>query len=259
MKLSLRSYVACGGLIISASFSSMTVSAQEISVMGPPTVSYEAQRSIITQDVSLIQSVHSKPGKNRSEMSISGQEVIQIWRDDLSMVYSLSPQQGVAMAIPYGSDKLDTTIAGFDRDTAVLEKRYIGKETVNGVSANHYYIKASSSGGGTAMGDVWTTPENITVRMRMKVKTPGDPQQDVSLDLIGLRITHQPDVLFEVPDGYQVMDASGMEGSIMGSVSGYAGDVANEAGNSAVREADRRVRNKANQEAAKAVRKILKW
>jgi Domain of unknown function (DUF4412) len=185
MKLSLKPLLVCASLALFPALSS--VSAQEIAVLGPPTVSYEAQRTITTNEMSLIQEVHSKPGKNRSEMTMQGQQVIQIWRDDQKMLYSLSPQQGVAVAIPYGNDMAKSPLADFDEETAVLEKRFIGKETVNGMRTDHYFIKASSSGGAVTNGDFWTTPEKIAVRMRMKLTTPGEPEQDVSIDLIGLK------------------------------------------------------------------------
>lgn len=257
MKLSLKPLLVCASLTLFPALSS--VSAQEIAVLGPPTVSYEAQRTIITNEMSLIQEVHSKPGKNRSEMTMQGQQVIQIWRDDQKMLYSLSPQQGVAMAIPYGNDRARSPLADFDEETTVLEKRFIGKETVNGVRTDHYFIKASSSGGAVTNGDFWTTPEKIAVRMRMKLTAPGEPEQDVSIDLIGLKISDQPDALFEVPEGYQVMSMNGMQTGIFGSVTDYTGDVANQAAEAAAREADQQVRNKANQEAGKLVRKIFKW
>jgi len=257
MKLSLKPLLVCASLTLFPALSS--VSAQEIAVLGPPAVSYEAQRTITTNEMSLIQQVHSKPGKNRSEMTMQGQQVIQIWRDDQKMLYSLSPQQGVAMAIPYGNDRARSPLADFDEETAVLEKRFIGKETVNGMRTDHYFIKASSSGGAVTNGDFWTTPEKIAVRMRMKLTMPGEPEQDVSIDLIGLKISDQPDALFEVPEGYQVMSMDGMQTGIFGSVTDYTGDVANQAAEAAAREADQQVRNKANQEAGKLVRKIFKW
>ncbi|MEZ5986070.1 MAG: hypothetical protein R3B94_08975 [Hyphomonas sp.] len=256
MKLSLKPMLICASVALASL--SPTAQAQEMAVFGPPTASYEAQRTILTNDMSLIQSVHSKPGKNRSEMTVEGQQLIQIWRDDLKTLYSLSPQQGMAMAIPYGSDQAQSALAEFDQETTVLEKRFIGSEIVNGVRTDHYYLKTTTSGGGVSTGDVWTTPENIAVRIRMKLTTPGDPTQDVSIDLVGLTLAEQPDALFEVPEGYQTL-TMGNQPSILGSVSGYTGDIANDAADAAAREADQQVRGKANEEASKLVRKIFKW
>ena len=257
MKLSLKPLLIGVGIAISGNFPNVAA-AQEIAVLGPPTAAYEAQRTIMTNDMTLLQTVHSKPGKNRSETSIGGQEVIQIWRDDLKTLFSLSPQQGVAMAIPYGSEQAQYALSAFDRETTLLEKRFIGRESVNGVSTDHYYLKATSSGGSVTSGDVWTTTEGITIRMRMKLTQPGEPDQTVNLDLIGLTIKDQPDSLFEIPSSYQTLSMGGAP-SIVGSASEYTGDVVNGAADAAKREADRNIRGKANEEASKLVRKIFKW
>ncbi len=234
--------------------------AQEIAVFGPPTVSYQGQRVIVTNEASLSQTVYSKPGKNRTEMVMEGQTLVQIWRDDLQTMWSISPDQGFAMEIPFGAEQAKSPLDGLDEQTAILEKRYIGKETVNGVMTDHHFLRSSVSGGGTTSGDVWTTPENITVRMRMMQVEPGQAAENISYDLTGLQRSFQPDALFEVPAGYQVMSmgAGGMPG-VLGAAGTYAGDVAGDATDSAKNEADRQVRGKVRNEAAKAVRKIFKW
>ena len=249
--------------IVSASialiFSSCVV-AQEIAVFGPPTVAYEGQRTLVTSDASVVQIVHSKPGKSRSETMLDGQTVIQIWRDDLEKLWSISPDQGIAMEVSYGTDQARSPLDGFDEQTSILEKRYIGKETVNGVMTDHHYMRSTVSGGGVTSGDVWTTPENILVRMRMTQTSPGDPAQQISYDLTGLRLTYQPDELFEIPAGYQVVSmASGGISPAFAGVGDYAGDVAKDASQEAKNEADRQVRNKVRSKTAKAVRKILPW
>ena len=88
--------------------------AQEIAVFGPPTVSYQGQRMIVTNESSLSQAVHSKPGKNRTEMVVEGQTIIQIWRDDLQTMWSISPEQGFAMEIPFGAEQAKSPLDGLD-------------------------------------------------------------------------------------------------------------------------------------------------
>jgi len=234
--------------------------AQEISVFGPPTVSYQGQRLIVTDEASLSQMVYSKPGKNRIEMTMEGQTLVQIWRDDLQTMWTLSPEQGVAMEIPFGAAGAHLPMEGFDEQAAILEKRFIGKEAVNGVMTDHHFLRATLSGGGTTSGDVWTTQENITIRMRLTQVEPGERAETVSYDLNGLRLAFQADELFEVPAGYQVMSMG--TGAMPGAVTAagdYAGDVAEDAANAARNEADRQVRGKARSEATRAVRKLFKW
>lgn len=256
----LRSTMATAATAFCFFATASQVEAQEIAVFGPPTVSYQGQRTIVTNEASLSQTVYSKPGKNRTEMTMERQTMIQIWRDDLQTLWSISPQQGFAMEIPFGADQAKSPLEGLDEQTAVLEKRFIGRETMNGVMTDHHFLRATVSGGGTTSGDVWTTPENITVRMRMTQVEPGQRAETISYDLNGLQRTFQADELFEVPAGYQVMSMGegGMPG-VFGAAGGYAGDVAGDAANTAKDEADRQVRGKARNEAAKAVRKIFKW
>ncbi|KCZ94108.1 hypothetical protein [Hyphomonas johnsonii] len=256
----LRSKLALSVAAFSVLAAAGPAKAQEIAVFGPPTVSYQGQRTIVTNEASLSQTVYSKPGKNRTEMTMEGQTLIQIWRDDLQTMWSLSPQQGFAMEIPFGTDQAKSPLDGLDEQTAVLEKRFIGQETVNGVVTDHHFLRASVSGGGTTSGDVWTTPENITVRMRMTQVEPGQRAENISYDLNGLQRSFQADHLFEVPAGYQIMSmGTGGMPTGFGAVGGYAGDVAGDATNAAKDEVDRQVRGKAKSEAAKAVRKIFKW
>ena len=236
-----------------------TVAAQEIAVFGPPSVEYEGQRTIVTSEGSIVQSVHAKPGKNRTEFHRDGQTLIQIWRDDLRKLWSISPEQGVAMEASYGTDQAQSPLDGFDEQSAVLEKRYIGKEVVNGVMADHHFMRVSMSGGGTTSGDVWTTTENVTVRMRMTQTSAGQGSEQISYDLTNLRLVSQPDILFEVPEGYQLAAAGEGMPLIFSSAGGYAGDLASDAAEEAKSEVDRQVRQKVRNETSKAVRKILPW
>jgi len=234
--------------------------AQEMAVFGPPIVSYQGQRTIVTDEGSVNQIVHSKPGKTRTEMTEKGQTVIRIWRDDAQTMWSMSPDEGIATEIPFGAEQAKSPLVGLGEQTAVLEKRFIGRETANGVLTDHHFVRASVSGGATTKGDVWTTPENITVRMRMTQVEPGQRAENISYDLNGLQRSFQTDELFEVPAGYQVMSmGGGGVPDVFGAAGGYAGDVAGDAADTAKNEVDRQVRGKARNEAAKAVRKIFKW
>ena len=120
-------------------------------------------------------------------------------------------------------------------------------------------MRVSMSGGGTTSGDVWTTTENVTVRMRMTQTSAGQGSEQISYDLTNLRLASQPDMLFDVPAGYQLMAAGEGMPSIFGSAGGYAGDLASDAAEEARSEVDRQVRQKVRNETSKAVRKILPW
>ncbi len=255
MAVSMKALLAASGMILVAS----QAEAQEFSILGGPTVAYKGERTITTSDVSMVQTVHAKPGKGRYETVMEGMRIVQIWRDDLNLLWSLTPGQNLAISIPYGSEQANSPFAALDDQSVTIEKRLIGTETVNGVQASRYYVTSSGNDGGGATGHVWMTPQNITVRMRMQYSEPGESPGELHFDLTGLVIADQPDSLFELPHGYQVMSMGAATPSVAGMMGVYAGDVARDATDEAAAEADRTVRGTARNEARKAVRKILKW
>ncbi len=255
MAVLMKALLAASGMILVASQSE----AQEFSILGGPTVAYQGERTITTSDVSMVQTVYAKPGKGRYETVMEGMQIVQIWRDDLNLIWSLTPGQNFAISIPYGSEQASSPFAALEDQSVTIEKRLIGTEAVNGVQASRYFVTSTGSNGGGATGHVWMTPQNITVRMRMQYSEPGEAAGDLHFDLTGLVITDQPDSRFELPDGYQVMSMGAATPSVAGMMGDYAGDVAQDATDEAVAEADRNVRGKARSEARKAVRKILKW
>lgn len=264
---SLKGLLTAGALVIA----SLSAQAQEIAMFGQPSSPYQGQRTFSSGDTTLTQAFYSKAGKTRAEMQMEGMEIIQIWRMDKQAIWSLMPQQGMAVEMGFGSEQAASPLDEFQDDGDVrFEMRLIGAETVNGVTANRYYISGTRKDGSKADGHVWTTPQNITVRIRMKDNAPGQAGEEFHYDLTNLILKDQPDSLFEVPAGYQTLSVgAGMQGMIPGmtgadkgvggSLGDYAGDVAKDATNEAAREADRQVRGKARDEARKAIRKVLPW
>lgn len=255
MAVSIKALLAASGMMLVAN----QAEPQEFSILGGPTVAYQGQRTITTSDVSMVQTVYAKPGKGRYETVMEGIHIVQIWRDDLNLLWSLTQGQNLAVSIPYGSEQANSPFADLEDQSVSIEKRFIGTESVNGVQANRYYVISTGSDGGGASGHVWMTPHNITVRMRMQYNDPGQSPGELHFDLNGLVIADQPDSLFELPHSYEVMSLGAATPSVAGMMGGYAGDVARDATDAAAAEADRNVKEKARKEARKAVRKILNW
>lgn len=263
----MKSLLAAGALMIAGT----TAQAQEIAMFGQPTSPYQGQRTFTTGDTTFAQTIYSKPGKTRTEMNMEGMQIIQIWRMDKQVIWSLMPQQNMAVEMGFGSDQAASPLDQFKQDeTTKVEMRLIGRDDVNGVTANRYYISGTDENGTKLDGHVWNTAQNITVRMRMKNTSPGSAPEEFNYDLTNLQLRDQPDSLFEVPAGYQVMSMgagfpgmapgmTGPENGLGGGLGDYAGDVAKDAKDEAVREADRQVRGKARDEARKAIRKVLPW
>lgn len=263
----LKSLVALGILLAAGN----AARAQEIAIFGQPTSPYQAERTFTTEGTTLTQRVYSSPGKTRTEMSVDGMQIIQIWRTDRNLIWSLMPRERMAIELAPGSDQVTSPLDPYSNESDLrFEKRLMGPDTVNGISANRYFISGTASDGSKTEGDVWTTPQNITVRMRLTGRAPGEADRNFNYDLADLVLRDQHESLFEVPSDYQVMTMGmgypGMTGQLPGAedaegnpVGDYAGDVARDAAGEAVREADRQVRRKAGDEARKAVRKILPW
>lgn len=263
----LKSLLALGALIAAGN----AAQSQEIAIFGQPTSPYQAERTFTTEGTTITQQVYSSPGKTRTEMTVDGMQVIQIWRTDRNLIWSLMPRERMVIEFALSSEQVNSPLDRYiDESELRFEKRLMGPDNVDSVSANRYFISGTVSDGSKTEGYVWTTPENITVRMRLTGSAPSEADRDFNYDLTDLVIQDQHSSLFEVPSDYQVMAMGasdpgvtdrlpGAEGEAGNPVGDYAGDVARDAADEAVREADRQVRRKAGDEARKAVRKVLPW
>lgn len=258
MSRSFKNLLAAGIMIASGT----TAGAQEIVMLGQPASSYQGERTFSSGssgEPGITQAFFSKPDKTRAEMTVEGMQVIQIWRQDKEVVWSLMPQRGMAVEIPFGSEQAASPLDTLQEDGVTFESRLVASENVNGVAANRYYVSGKSEDGSLSEGHIWTTRENITVRIRMTNSSPGYPPQEFHYDLTNLVVKDQPDFLFEVPASYQAISTGSAMPGFGAAIGGYAADVANDASNEATREADRQIRGKALDEARKAVRKVLPW
>lgn len=227
---------------------------QEIAVLGSPTVDYEGERTIATSDVTLVQDFYSTSGKTRTETVMQGQETIQIWDQDQQRIIMLIPSQRMATEIDFATATQQSPISDLDEGTVILERRSEGTEQVNGIQAEKTYISARMSTGETMSGWVWGTPQNIVVRMRLTMTQADGRTQTMNYDLRDLAIGPQPDALFEVPAGYQLVSMGNPGMSAMG---GYMGSLAEDAKNTAANETDRQVRNTVREETSKAIGRLF--
>ncbi|MBY9068167.1 hypothetical protein K1X12_14745 [Hyphomonas sp. WL0036] len=233
--------------------------AQEFALTGSPTVSYQGQRTLSAGGEVINQTVYSTRGKSRYEMVLEDTEVVQIWRDDLDVIWSISPRQNFATSIPYGSEQAGSAFSTIENYAEKAELKLVGTETINETFARRYKMNHVDGDGGATAGDVWVSPENITIRMRITHTLPGKHPDPIHYDLTNLILTDQPDYLFELPPGIQVFPMGTVAPGLAGMAGGYAGDVATDAKDAALGEADRTVRAKARSEARKAVGKIFDW
>ena len=137
--------------------------------------------------------------KERRVMASGGNESIIITRRDKNVTWILMPDQKMYM------ESLDSEPEK-DPERMVKEGKIkfdkLGREKVNGVSANKYKIQVGDDKGDQFEGHLWLTDENILVRMEGSSPEMG-PKGRVRLDYTNIKIEKQNPGLFEIPAGYK--------------------------------------------------------
>jgi len=90
-----------------------------------------------------------------------------------------------------------------------IEQTVIGPETVNGVSATKSKIIMTGPKGEKMGGFMWTTKENIVVKMDA-IAIDKKQKHRFKSELTNLKVGKQDPKLFEVPAGYEKMSIPGM-------------------------------------------------
>lgn len=134
-------------------------------------------------------------GKNadRREMTVQGQRSVLIIKN--KEILMLMPDLNMAMRMPLGSDPLSDVLDP-DPDTSFTP---LGKETVNGEKATKY--RADYEGGG---GHFWATEDGIIMKVEAETS-----EGKLIVNTTNVKRGPQPDSLFELPSGVQIMDMSG--------------------------------------------------
>jgi len=160
----------------------------------------------------MTQKINSDNGKIRSEMNMSGMEMISIVRPDLKKVYTVMVAQKMVMEIPYDPSKypVPTTTQG----DAKFE--VIGPDTVEGVACTKYKMTAKDG----KVAFFWVdTSKKALVKMEAA---------DGSVTAVWKNFVAgpQPASLFEPPADYKVMNMPSMPhmpGAVPGAMPSNAG------------------------------------
>ena len=172
-------------------------------------ISYDATRTIETKDGRITGKVHHAPGKQMSEMNISGMQTRVIIREDLGKSYSTMPSMSA-----YTESDLEQGLqkSGQSMNLKTMEK--VGTETVNGFAATKYKTQFQDESGKGA-GFIWFTDHGINIKSDMIYATSGAKGTHMRIELTNLHLRAQDPNLFEVPPGLQRMDM-GMIPGMMG-------------------------------------------
>ena len=167
---------------------------------------YSAVQHISTQQGDVEARVFAAPGMKRMEMH----DATQILRFDKGVMWILMPKQRMYMERPIPSD------SGGSDNLKYLEKKKLGKETVNGISATKYKTVAQDPQGNRLEGFSWLTDDGILVKNDMQVSDGGRKMQ-VRSEISDLKVGEQDPALFEVPQGFSKFSMpAGMPGGLPG-------------------------------------------
>ena len=146
-----------------------------------------------------------KGGNFRQEMMMGGQKHITIFRKDKGLVWVLIPAQMMYMEMQEGS-RQNMAPVDLDAIDKMGEKKYLGKEKVNGYMCSKYRYTLHDKSSGTAI--YW-----ISEKLNFPVKMEMDGQSGhMVMEYKNISEKTVPASLFNIPDGYQKMSMPMMPG-----------------------------------------------
>ena len=172
----------------------------------PPQVEYSADSVLETAEVSMKGHVNYTPTRERREMVMGsgGDKMIMITRQDKKVAWTLMPSEKMYMESSIAQAKSKEDLSSYK-----IEQTVIGPETVNGVSTTKSKIIMTGPKGEKMGGFMWTTKENIVVKMDA-IAIDKKQKHRYKTELTNLKVGKQDPKLFEVPAGYQKMSIPGM-------------------------------------------------
>lgn len=149
--------------------------------------------------------VYVKGNKIRQEMAKEGEEAIMIMLLDKGIIWNLIPEQRIYMEMPSMGDVVNDP--EYEKKLEEMaEKKYLGKEKVNGYVCKKYqYIYHDKSMG--ALTQWFSEKLNYPIKSEMGGQSGG---MDMLIEYKNIKEKKLPDSLFEIPPGYKKMSLPGM-------------------------------------------------
>jgi len=147
--------------------------------------------------------VFVKGEKFRQEMNMGGKKQIMIFQKDKGVVWVLMPEQRMYMEISAGGQQ-NMAPATPEEMEKMGDKKYLGKEKVNGYKCKKYrYTSNDPSVGTTTM---W-----ISKKLNFPIKTEMEGSSGpMSMEYKNIQEKKIPESLFKIPAGYQKMSMPSM-------------------------------------------------
>ena len=158
---------------------------------------YSATRIIETDEGEFEQKVNWSADKVRTETTMAGVTLLNIVREDLGVMWISNPLLGRCLEQPVEAID-DVTQVGGQYEAGDVVYEALGEETIDGRATTKYEVKADDPEIGPHKAYMWTTPENILVRMEMATVADGSALE-FTMRLVDLQLGPQDDALFESP------------------------------------------------------------
>ncbi len=169
-------------------------------------VEYSADRYMGTEENTMMGKVYYSPGKERNELNAG--EHVTIMRMDKKLMWMLMPKDKMYMEHKFGEGKRQEG----DFRQCDIRQTDAGDETINGVRTKKKTIDVSCPDREKFSGTIWTTGENIVMKMEAAEKGGGSKGKAFRMELKNLKIGKQDPKLFEIPPGYGKMEIPSMGG-----------------------------------------------
>ncbi len=200
-------------LVLSVFWFSGVASAERLK---EPVVEYSADQKIESDQMVMKGKIYYAPGKQRMDQEMKGQKQSLILRKDKELEWRLLPER--AMYIERSTSR-KTAGAGkqaghgaasdssdeFDYNFTV-----IGPDVVNGIKSTKRKFSTRALDGNVINGFMWTSKDNIVVKMDATTKgAPGTQGRRIVMEITNLKIEKQDPAVFEVPPGYTKFNMMG--------------------------------------------------
>jgi hypothetical protein len=168
---------------------------------------YSGTRHMESKEGQMDMAYRQAPQKMRMEMSVGGQTMAIINRQDLGKNYMLMPQMNMYREVAV--DQIE--VAGADLDFSEVSK--VGEETINGYDCAKYRAKFEDAKGGRAGGYYWVSDDGILMKVDMIYQSRGQKGDRLIIELRDLKVGPQDPAYFEVPASYSKMSFGMAAGS----------------------------------------------
>lgn len=171
---------------------------------------FSADFSSSTMGQQISGKIYNAPQKARMEAN----GVTTIARIDKNIAWVLMPDQKKYMEVPMAPNNV---VAGSDKMPGEIERKLIGRETLDGKAVDKYRIVYTSAGK-TESIFTWILPDS-----GIPAKTAAE-DGSWQVEYRNINVASQPDSLFEVPSGYEKFALPSVEDMMKNALKGAMGN-----------------------------------